>query len=386
VLLRPTIGNELRQDAFSASIDQIAQATPAPKKEVIEVVTHKWIRTCTSLLGVLGIAFSATSCSSGSTKPATVASTAVPPTTSTTSSSGVAGTSASPAALAVLQTIAAAPTITTIPSNLTPPLQTFSDPSQAKLASGVSSFGPCDAYGNPARALHPAPCLLGDAQASRTIVLVGDSNVGNWVPGLDLGLKQAGYRLAVFGFAGCPTPDLTYPSYAQLTPELLSECNEWHAATPPAIAALHPTAVIAASGTADMTAISSAQWIAGFKKLFDDSTVGAPSTVRILLGTSPFPAPGPTCLAAHPNPQYCALHDGPGSGTFYSTFLDRDPKIAAASGATLIRTYPWFCKSGTCSPIASNYLVFADKDHVSVAYSTFIAPVITEAVISAING
>ena len=57
---------------------------------------------------------------------------------------------------------------------------------------------------------------------------------------------------------------------------------------PQAISALHPVAVIAASGEADLSGISDSQWIAGFTKLFDASTAGSPSAVRILLGTSPF--------------------------------------------------------------------------------------------------
>ena len=136
------------------------------------------------------------------------------------------------------------------------------------------------------------------------IVLVGDSNVGNWPPALDSGLKAAGYRLAVFAFASCPTPDLTYPSpsYGTLTGTLLTECNQWHQTVTNAISALHPLAVIAASGSTYLKVLSDQQWISGFTKLFDDSTVGNPSAVRILMGTSPFPAPSPNCLAATSNP------------------------------------------------------------------------------------
>jgi peptidoglycan/LPS O-acetylase OafA/YrhL len=302
-------------------------------------------------------------------------------TSSTMSTSPPPGAAAlSPAATAVLRSIAASSKITSIPSDLDPSLQSFADPNQANAVAGPAYIWQCDAYGSAAQAASPTPCIFGDIQSDKTIVLVGDSNVGNWAPALDIGLQNAGYRLAVFAFAGCPTPDLHYPSYDQLTSSLLAECNEWHVTAPEAISALRPVAVIAASGEADLSGISNAKWISGFSTLFDQSTVGSPSTIRILLGTSPFPGPTPNCLAANPDPQKCSLHDSPNSGSVYSTFLARDPAIASAAKATLIPTYPWFCHSGTCAPVVSHYLVFADQDHATIAYSEYLSPLITESV------
>lgn len=318
-----------------------------------------------------------------SSAPSTVAA------TSTTSTSGISHSTSTtgpqPAAVSsVLESIATAPKIHTVPSDLDPPLQAFADPNQANAVAGPAYFWQCDAYGSPIQAASPAPCLFGDLQSTKTIVLVGDSNVGNWAPALDIGLQSAGYRLAVFGFAGCPTPDIHYRSYDQLTSTLLSECNEWHSRVPLAINALHPIAVIAASGEADTSGISNREWIDGFATLFNQSTAGSPTAIRILLGTSPFPGPTPNCVAATPNPQECALHDTGHSSSDYSTFLARDPSIASASGATLIPTYPWFCHNGICPPIVSRYLVFADQDHATIAYSEYLSPVVTNAVVTAI--
>ena len=288
------------------------------------------------------------------------------------------------AAAAVLRSIRSAAHITSIPTDLVPSLPSFANDSKAISVSGTAYISRCDANGDAAEAIAPRPCIFGDIGSDKTIVLVGDSNVGNWAPGLDVGLRSSGYRLAVFAFAGCPTPDLFYPSYSQLPSSVLTECNVWHSKVLQAIRATHPIAVIAASGEADLSGISSKEWVKGFRNLFDGSTLGSPSTVRILLGTSPFPAPTPNCLTATYNPQRCSLHDSAGSGSFYSTFLARDPIVASAANATLIPTYPWFCYSGTCSPIVSKYLVFADQDHSTIAYGQYLAPVITEAVITAI--
>ena len=113
--------------------------------------------------------------------------------------------------------------ITTLPSNLDPPLQGFANSSEAKALFGMAYFQSCDAYLHTEQAASPSPCFFGDLQSDKTIVLVGDSNVGNWAPALDLGLKEAGYRLAVFAFPGCGTPDLNYASFGTLNSSLLGK-------------------------------------------------------------------------------------------------------------------------------------------------------------------
>src|ERR1019366_242412 len=103
---------------------------------------------------------------------------------------------------------------------------------------------------------------------------------------------------------------------------------------------------------------------------------------RILLGTSPFSGPSPNCLAAHSNPQGCALSLS--TAVLWSSYAARDKMIASSSGATLIPTQTWMCHGQMCSPIVSKYLVFFDQDHLTTAYSEFIAPLATEAVLATI--
>ena len=62
---------------------------------------------------------------------------------------------------------------------------------------GPSTYGSCDPYNSEALALAPKACFFGNLHGSKTIVLVGDSNVGNWVPALSIGLAKTAYRLAV---------------------------------------------------------------------------------------------------------------------------------------------------------------------------------------------
>ncbi len=271
-------------------------------------------------------------------------------------------------------------TLTTTPAAVTKTLKEYSSPSSFDLT-GPSTFGNCDPYNSEALAVAPKPCWFGNPHGTKTIVLVGDSNVGNWVPALNLGLEATPYRLAVFGFSSCGLANIPYsPSWGSL----YERCNQWHEHVPAAIRALHPVAVIAASGAVGPDE-SVSSWVNGVTNLYDEATLGSPKTKRILMGTSPFFGESAvTCLTVHTNPQDCSLQYTPGSG-YYSSFLARDKKIASASDATLINTSKFLCFSDSCSPIIGNILVYSDTDHITIAYSSFISKVITSAVLAVLK-
>jgi hypothetical protein len=257
-------------------------------------------------------------------------------------------------------------------------LEEFSSSSSFNLT-GPSTYGSCDPYGSEALALAPKPCFFGNLHGSKTIVLVGDSNAGNWVPALTIGLATTTYRLAVFAFSGCPLANIRYNSSL----DLYQRCRQWHAHVPAAIRALHPVAVLAAGGDAGSTYPTS-MWANGVKSVFVDSTRGTPSTKRILMGISPFfHESAVICLTTHPDPQDCSLKYTPAGD--YGAALSRDRVIARVSDATLVPTKQFFCFGNICSPVVANTLVYSDTDHVTIAYSSFISACITSAVLAALK-
>lgn len=293
------------------------------------------------------------------------------------SASSTSGTPAQVAA-AVKKSV----TIHSIPADLTPSLSQFANSNASYNLSGLSLLSHCNAYSNSALAAHPVACYFGDTKSTKTIVFVGDSNVGNWIPALADGLVATKYRLAVFPYASCPTPDMIYT--AASGPVEWNECNIWHVSVLKAIRAVHPVAVIAVSGAIGIGLFDTTKWIAGFKKLFAQATLGSPSTRRILIGTSPFfPGPIPNCLAAHSNPQSCDEKDKVGSP--YGKYLTRDLQVARAAKAKLFPVTPELCYGGWCSPIVGKYMVYVDIDHTSIAYSQFLSQVVTNAVVKLVK-
>jgi peptidoglycan/LPS O-acetylase OafA/YrhL len=304
-------------------------------------------------------------------------STASPP---QRTASSTAVTPGSPAAIA--SAVAAAGALSSVPTDSLP-AQAILDSAQASYAaSGPAFFSPCDPYLHPGLAAHPVPCLLGDLGAKRTVVLVGDSTVGNWAPALDSGLKRSRWRLAVFGYAGCPAPDLVYSAE---TAAQYESCNLWHSRVGAAIAALHPEAVIAVSGATDLGEISNEAWTKGYARLFDGATRKDPSAIRVLFGTSPeFAQSVPACLAAHHDPQQCSSRYTYGAG-YYGAYLERDQQVATALGARLVPTHEWFCAREVCEPVIGRYVAFADVEHLTIDYGEYLSRVVTQSVLASLT-
>ena len=270
-------------------------------------------------------------------------------------------------------------TTKTVSAAVAATLKQFTNTSSSYDLTGPSTYGACDPFNSEALALSPKPCFFGNLRGSKTIVLIGDSNVGNWVPALSIGLAATPYRLAVFGFSSCGLANLAYTSSWG---SLYERCRQWHTNVPAAIRALHPVAVLAASGDVG-TQYSDTEWAKGIKNVY--ASLRSSSTKRILMGTSPFFGESAvTCLTVHPDPQNCSLAYTPGSG-YYGASLTRDKLIASLSNATLIDTNKFLCYKDKCSPVIGNILVYSDIDHITIAYSSFISKGITSAVLAALK-
>jgi len=293
-----------------------------------------------------------------------------------------AGTSRTPPATttaAVRSAIAASLKQSSLPKSLTPSLMDMAGPNSYSFQ-GTSLLRPtCDPYDYPKEVFHPKPCIYGLTSAKRTIVIFGDSFVGNWLPALNDVGESLGYRIAAFEFAGCMTPFVppTGDSAA-----FIRACNEWHIYLPAAVRAQKPVAILAANGTLSWGAGDS-YWIKGLQTAFDEMTTASPRTIRVLIGISPhLAAPAPTCLASYSSSiQKCDLTYTPGklgSGLFSATLI-RDHNGAVAAHAVLLPTVQWFCFKDRCPAVVKNLLVYADADHITTAYSEYLWKVLQEA-------
>lgn len=265
--------------------------------------------------------------------------------------------------------IAASIKINNLPSVLSPSLADIHNRGYFSFTGGSLVTGSCDPYDHPEQANKPAPCILGDKTATRTVVLWGDSNAGNWMPLFDQVFATLKYRAAVFTFPGCSAPFVTASKTGPFVSSQPGACNTFHSKLAAEVRALKPTAIFGVSGAAFLTKTPALeqQWVAGWKSAFDAMTIGAPSTKRYVIGTSPImPQDVPKCLALHSRSiQVCGINMLKSN---YPSIITRDGKIATASKATMIPVAQWFCQQNMCPPIMNSILIYADLDHTTKTF------------------
>ena len=270
--------------------------------------------------------------------------------------------------------ILASTKVNSLPSGLTPSLADIHNKGYFGFTGGSMVRAACDPYDYPEQATKPAPCILGDKTATRTVVLWGDSNAGNWMPLFDSVFLTLKYRVAVFTFPGCSAPFVTASKSGPFVSSKAATCNTFHSKLGAEVRSLSPVAIFGVSGAAFLTKtpVLEQQWTAGWKSAFDAMTVGAPSTKRYVIGTSPImPQDVPKCLALRSKSiQLCGITTAKSN---YPSIIARDAKVASTAKATLVPVAQWFCQNGICPPVMGSILIYADLDHTT---KTFVAELV----------
>jgi len=264
-------------------------------------------------------------------------------------------------------------------------------PSLAQLSSGQGIQGSsylrksCDPYVFNGQARNPAPCWYGSATAKKTIVIFGDSFVGNWIPALNIAGKKLGFRVAEFSFVGCTTPFVDPSGGPGFDGSEVKACIEFHKNLPRSVNKIDPIAVIAANGSPSWGSAGNPSFIANLGKAFDEMTTATNHPIRILLGIGPeLPESAPSCLASHPaSINLCNFRYGPRSQ--FSVALQRDSNSIVGAQLHLIPTYQWLCLNGVCPTVISNIDVYADTDHLTVAISKYLSTLLEGALASLLS-
>jgi len=242
----------------------------------------------------------------------------------------------------------------------------------------------CDPYIKNAEALNPVPCWYGSVTATRTVVIFGDSFVGNWIPALNIAGKKLGFRVAEFEFQGCPSIFVRPgPPIAGFDLNEVNACINFHKNLPRAVDKINPFAVIAASseGSADDTR----DFVTILRNTFDALSTASNHPIRILLGTGPLlTETAPSCLASHPN-NINVCNFSYTSGSAFGTALAVDRAAISGASVHLIATYKWTCLNGVCPVVIGNLDVYADADHLTIPFSKFLSDVLEKALAPLLN-
>ena len=261
--------------------------------------------------------------------------------------------------------VASAPSIATLPSNVTPPLVTAGNDDALHE---FPTLSPCISGG-----LHEPACVFGDTKGTRTMALVGDSHALMWFPALDAVAKAARWRLVALMNYGCPVADVTV--WNVLTNSPAYGCPGFRSYAIKRIGRLHPALVVVSEAFYSLNAsdkpITDTQWTRALAKSLD--ALAAPGTHRVLIGQSYLVLDPIACLAANPGRiQRCSHAERTAS---FTAELTADARAARQSGSTYVNEVPWAC-SATCTAIVGNMVVYNSTGHLSATYDTYLTNVL----------
>jgi len=220
-------------------------------------------------------------------------------------------------------------------------------------------------------------CAIGDRNADRTMVLVGDSAAQMWLTPLDRIAERTGYRLVPLIKLGCSPYNLVEWKFDLHLP--FAACTEYQRWAAQQLAELDPEVVIASSATALRTVRAASQTLLSANDSRPILTEGIASAVRewretadnvrLLGGVPSLPFDAADCLS---DPEHTAAECSfaPPGNTVAGNDLVR-------SGATdrhtrYVPVIDMFCLGGTCPTVVGDIVCYADQDHITATYGAWL--------------
>ncbi|MBM2617080.1 hypothetical protein JIG36_16105 [Actinoplanes sp. LDG1-06] len=270
----------------------------------------------------------------------------------------------------ILSAVAKAPSLRTLPADLTP-----------SLATSGQDYGfdneKCEAG---PRADRIEPCVFGDRASATDVVLYGDSHAGMWLPAMTQIADRLHWRLQFFGKPGCPALAVTV--WNQQEDRVFDECDRFRDFVAGRIAATAPELVVVTNESFSQKRgrgqlITPDEWRTGLGRTLRDLHRSA-GTVVVLGNTPVLDASAPECLAANQDDvRACSTSRKVATARVWNA---ADEAAAEATGSGYIPVLPWLCTQ-TCPAVIGNVTVYRNRFHLSGTYSRMLNGVLEEALL-----
>ncbi|GAB2581599.1 hypothetical protein Aab01nite_58710 [Paractinoplanes abujensis] len=270
----------------------------------------------------------------------------------------------------VLAAVAKAPSLRTLPADLTPSLSTSGD--DVGFDNERCEAGP--------KADRIDACVFGDRAAATDVVLYGDSHAGMWLPAMAEIAERLHWRLQFYGKPGCPAVQLTVWNQQEQRP--FGECDRFRDYVTGQVAVNRPELVIVTNESFSQKRdrgrlITAAEWSTGLTQTL--RTLRRSAGHVIVLGNTPvLDASAPECLAAHQSD--IAACSTPRAVATARTWNAADREAAAATGSGYVSVLPWLCTT-TCPAVIGNVTVYRNRFHLSATYARMLNGVLEEALL-----
>jgi peptidoglycan/LPS O-acetylase OafA/YrhL len=219
-------------------------------------------------------------------------------------------------------------------------------------------------------------CVHGDPNATRTVVVYGDSHAAMWIPPLDVIGKQEHWRVIQLTKPACPVAD--FPVYSGALRREYTECAKYRAFALAQLEQIQPDIVLLSSAYKDVSLQINGKhtregldeaWEAGLASMLDRIK---PHTGRIvLIGDMAYPAePGIDCLTAHPdNVPAC---NTPREKAVYPEHNEMERRVATEHGAEYVDVIPWLCTDTVCPAVVGGLTTHRDAYHIAENYTVWL--------------
>lgn len=246
----------------------------------------------------------------------------------------------------------------------------------AKFDMPVIYSSDCDTWYHSAKV---SPCIFGSKNASKTVVMFGDSSLAQWFPAIsEIFLRKPDWRVVVLTKSACPASQVSY-YYARIKANY-DICDIWRQGAIDFIVQQRPDLVIMGSASHPF---SQEEWIAGTGAVLKRLTPTAGS-IAILSPTPDLGFDGPNCLSMKvnvpdwmPHRSQCeARLNSPPSPSILEILED---VASHFSNVKVIDFSKSVCPNGICRARLSGDIVFRDSQHLTASFVQSLAPVVERA-------
>lgn len=221
-------------------------------------------------------------------------------------------------------------------------------------------------------------CDFGVPSASKTVVLLGDSQAAMWLPAFDAAGKAHNFHVVLLSRLGCNSNPLVLLSFSGTVD---AQCSVFRSATLKYLRTLHAPQVFVAQlhrypQTANRTPVSDATWASSMKTLYASIKGAGAISISFLEPAPVDPTDGAACLSQHAtSSQKCTY---PALQGFVTSARTSDEQAATASRVNVVNTLSLYCTGSTitastlCPVQVNGLLVYADRWHTSSQYSAYV--------------
>ncbi|SFI04249.1 Peptidoglycan/LPS O-acetylase OafA/YrhL, contains acyltransferase and SGNH-hydrolase domains [Nocardioides psychrotolerans] len=253
-------------------------------------------------------------------------------------------------------------------------------PNPLDLQESTASLGDCEYIDIETEDLELCP--RGDVESDQVMVLMGDSHARQWVPALDAIAEDQGYVFYALVRNGCPSVDQTPVTTSGGASVGCEEFQDWAFDS---IDELQPDLTVLATDANERGFVVDGETIDDNDSLVALMESGMEATIDRVM-----PSSGQTVVIGDPpihrtSPIDCLTRDDPtllgclSAPESRSERMTRATKRAAeATGAEFIITRPWFCVEDKCPTVVGRMVTHRDVEHITVEYSTYLAPKLAE--------